>query len=471
MLGHQYTPENFSIDNLKLNDRAKAEALLLAAEKAGYYAKMCLVTSYVAGTPEYDDGYYDDYDTDMGEVYEESLTIEHWLTSDVPSLEIGNLDQDDLLTSFSTCDDEPLVAESSGYMGNYGPDIMHWYHYGAIMIWSPNVSAELLSSQYGVTQLNWIKYFVTQSYVSDIEQIAVQNILTNGLQNRPWSRESGDFNVVVQWIIWRNDKTFLLKLSSERLQFFFEKIDSEYWILLFEFMQVQATIEVYEKIIENITISVLEKHLSILTQMKNSEDLSAVALEQISALPIHFKKLYTQSKKRINAEALSNVFKLAVGQTDQQWTNQLTEALFINPKWDYFHHVLAPILIKTRKSFEFSEQLHAYGLTYLQDRIANKPHPPKDWVREIPDSKFPIPQWEILRPFMESPDEVVFDFRKKKDERIAMEEVINSVTIDLAMKTITSGSPHTLRIMKTQGFYDRKMKKWHKDVALLERLK
>src|SRR5699024_1581261 len=40
LLGHQYTPENFSAENLKLNDRARAEALLLAARQNGYYAKM-----------------------------------------------------------------------------------------------------------------------------------------------------------------------------------------------------------------------------------------------------------------------------------------------------------------------------------------------------------------------------------------------------------------------------------------------
>ena len=45
LLGHQYTPENFSKGQLKLNDRPKAEALLRAAQKAGCYAKMCLVTS------------------------------------------------------------------------------------------------------------------------------------------------------------------------------------------------------------------------------------------------------------------------------------------------------------------------------------------------------------------------------------------------------------------------------------------
>ena len=43
LLGHQYTPENFAYHALKLNDRYKADVLLKAAKKMGYYAKLWLV--------------------------------------------------------------------------------------------------------------------------------------------------------------------------------------------------------------------------------------------------------------------------------------------------------------------------------------------------------------------------------------------------------------------------------------------
>jgi len=51
LLGHQYTPENFFQDSLKLNDRPKAALLFRAAQKANCYAKMCLVTSYLSAAP------------------------------------------------------------------------------------------------------------------------------------------------------------------------------------------------------------------------------------------------------------------------------------------------------------------------------------------------------------------------------------------------------------------------------------
>ena len=129
LLGHQYTPENFSEDQLKLNDRPKAAVILRAAQKAGCYAKMCLVTSYLSGMPEGDGGYYgddDDEDAEMAEVYDEQLYIEHWLESNIPILSNVSFEEDDLITSFALDEDEPIMKESTGYMGNYGPDLMHW---------------------------------------------------------------------------------------------------------------------------------------------------------------------------------------------------------------------------------------------------------------------------------------------------------------------------------------------------------
>ncbi|MBK7636047.1 MAG: hypothetical protein IPJ13_18550 [Saprospiraceae bacterium] len=51
LLNHQYTPENFIQEQLKLNDRAKAIALLQAAKEAGVYANLCLVTATKEGSP------------------------------------------------------------------------------------------------------------------------------------------------------------------------------------------------------------------------------------------------------------------------------------------------------------------------------------------------------------------------------------------------------------------------------------
>ena len=40
LLGHQYTPANFSSNTLKHNDGPRAGVLLKAASKAGYFAQI-----------------------------------------------------------------------------------------------------------------------------------------------------------------------------------------------------------------------------------------------------------------------------------------------------------------------------------------------------------------------------------------------------------------------------------------------
>ena len=77
----------------------------------------------------------------------------------------------------------------------------------------------------------------------------------------------------------------------------------------------------------------------------------------------------------------------------------------------------------------------------------------------------------MLKEFLKSPTERVFDYRKIKHERKLMEEAIRSVTIDLKMETIRKGSPHLLRITKTRDEYNRQMNIWNKDVSLLEKVK
>ena len=129
LVGHQYKPDNFSHSVLKFNDRPKAEALIIGAQKAGCYAKMYLVTSCLVGDPENNGAYYEDGDAcencEMAEVYETELYIENWLDNDYPQLNKVSFDESELIAPFATDEDEYIFKESSGYSGNYLPDITY----------------------------------------------------------------------------------------------------------------------------------------------------------------------------------------------------------------------------------------------------------------------------------------------------------------------------------------------------------
>jgi hypothetical protein len=51
-----------------------------------------------------------------------------------------------------------------------------------------------------------------------------------------------------------------------------------------------------------------------------------------------------------------------------------------------------------------------------------------------------------------------------------MEHAIHHVVVDLRTETKRKGSPHTLRITRTQAAFNRQMTDWNEDVMLLEKI-
>jgi len=137
LLGHEYTPANFSLTNLKLHDRPRAEALVAAADSAGFFARLALVTEYQMGQLEdYDDydsyysrrrrgRYYDDdsgdpTDGSMGEIYEQYTRIEGWADEEGnPGLGDINIDHDDILTDAELGTGEPTEKVYSWIGSNF----------------------------------------------------------------------------------------------------------------------------------------------------------------------------------------------------------------------------------------------------------------------------------------------------------------------------------------------------------------
>ncbi|MET4082637.1 hypothetical protein ABIB40_002597 [Pedobacter sp. UYP30] len=479
LLGHQYTPENFSIDQLKLNDRPKAEALLQAAQKAGCYAKMCLVTSYLSGVPE-DDGRYYDYNEDsdpeaeMGEVYDKSLYIEHWLDNGIPPLDRVGFEETDLIAAFVLDDDEPILKESTGYMGNYGPDLMHWYHYGAVMIWTPRTNAQLLLQQNALCQLEWIGYFSKNlQSICNSEIAAAKFILSTGLTKADRDRNA-NFNVIADWIISKGEQDFFLELSHELCQFYFTKIDVSHWLKLAHFFSIETIEKIFLLVTQDITMQVLHQLLGILSAFATVRRLNKIEIAQVKKLPHYFSQLPLRPTKEDLPGmrlALDNLFFVEkTSPQDEAWINQMARILTVSPQRGYMNHILVPQLQALKEKTKLTRTLMVKCREYLQNQVDNKPQPPENWYREVPSTSNYRMQWQFLKSFLESPDQRVFDFRKNQNERTALENAITNVVIDLETETIRKGSPHTLRITKTQAAYDREMNKWKEDLVLLNNM-
>jgi hypothetical protein len=470
LLGHQYTPENFSAYSLKLNDRLKAETLLRAADKAGAYAKMCLVTSYQTGAAEYDS----EDDEEMGEVDDDSLTIEHWLESDLPGLTNIIFEENDLIASFELNEGDPIIKESTGYMGNYGPDVMHWYHYGAVVIWSKEINAELLPQQNTKNTLDWINYFNKNlKRVSKSEITAVDLLLSAGLKNATRG-ENANFNAIADWAINRKDEAFFLKQNLKSCQSYFVKIDAVYWLKLANYFPTATTAKILQLVTTDINLEVIEQMLAVLRVFYTTDKLNQLVLQQIKNLPHYFSGLSKKSSQKeppATRFVLDDLFWLEnkVPQ-DESWVNQIAEIIAGYHEQKYFNHLLVPQLLALTEKTRLTNKIIFICRQHLQERVDNKPQPPSNWRREMPLTTTHKKEWQLLKSFLESPDQEVFDYRKNQNERNDLENALRSVVIDVKTETIKRGSPHTLRITKTQAAYNNQMKRWNEERALLNNI-
>lgn len=478
LLGHQYTPENFSFEALKLNDRPKAETLLRAAQKAGCYAKMCLVTSYLSGEPEDGGGYngrgYDepDEDSEMAEVYDQSLTIEHWLENDIPPLNNVSFEENDLIASFALNDDEPIVKESTGYMGNYGPDLMHWYHYGAIMIWTPQANTQLLLQQNTASKLEWISYFNKNlQQISNGEIKVAELILSTGFTDTEFDKNT-NFNAIADWIINRKEETFFLQIDHRLCQFYFIKIDVAHWLKLIRFFSLDTTEKIFIRLTQGINLRIMDQLLALLRAILTTDMVNEIMMAQIKKLPHCFSELSTNLSSKefpANIATLDNLFWIEKkSPQDAAWINRMVEILTAYQQRNYINQVLVPPLLAINESTELTDKILLSCRQFLQHQVNNQPQPPENWSRQMPLTNSYAKQWQQLKTFLEAPDQQVFDYRKNQSERDGLENAIRQVVIDLKTETIKKGSPHTLRITKTKQAYNGKMKKWNEDVELLK---
>ena len=219
----------------------------------------------------------------------------------------------------------------------------------------------------------------------------------------------------------------------------------------------------------------MEQLLSVLRALSTREKFGHLLVSQIEKLPHYFSELSISAAKNnvpIGAAALDDLFYIEKKLSqNKDWINTIVETLTRNQERNYINHVMVPVLIKLPERSVFANKILLTCRQYLQERVNNKPLPPVDWSRQVPDAAGDKKQWQLLKAFLESPTEQIFDYRKNQNERNDLGNAISRVVIDLKTETIRKGSPHTLRIIKTQAEYKRKMKNWNEDMELMNKIK
>jgi hypothetical protein len=194
---------------------------------------------------------------------------------------------------------------------------------------------------------------------------------------------------------------------------------------------------------------------------------------EMTALPEYFQASAAvhPQKAAVNAGALKDLFHLeSTLPQDEEWVAGMNRVLTEYNKRDFINTVLVPVILDFEKETPLSKALLSFSKNELQERVDNQPQPPANWTRPVPEDRRNARIWQMLAPFLQSPTEQVFDFRRNQQERNELEAAIQQAKIDLYTETIKKGSPYTLRITKNQAAYEKQRKEWREDVALLEKV-
>jgi hypothetical protein len=498
LLGHQYTPANFSLAQLKLDDRPRAEVLLAAADKAGYFAKLGLVTHYQVGELE-GDFYYDRYDNadkdgTMGEIIEEHTTIEHWADDDGrPSLGHFSVTESSIIGEAALGAGEPDEQEQEGYTGNAGMTMEYWYHYGAVFLWPKRIHGQVLAQMNAAARLQWLDFYARHWDDPQLEAEKHAKAVLLTLSQSPPQRDQKtyqtlDYSPAAAALVQLQDEKFFRKTGLNMLAGVFAQIEPKQWAGLMKRHDPALFHPVFQEVAGNKSHESWRHLLEVLVEL-DAQGYASFVSGQLAALPplLEAAKFFKENDrlstylawvplKDARQAALRAIVKnlLALShhrEADAQWREQALKALFGQPCREYVNDVLIPVLLAD----DYQNNLLASDLFRacqedLRRRTAAAPAPPPDWKRETPSDKRNKEVWNILRPFLSSPTQRVFDYRAAEAERKQMQHAIRSADIDLETETIAVGRPYILRLTKTRAAYENALAEWRKDVRLLERV-
>jgi hypothetical protein len=508
LLEHGYTEANFSLRQLKGNDRARAHALLAAASKAGMDTHLALVTYHQMG--ELEDGYrhgrrryydhYDDQDPDtgtMGEVYEEELYVEHWRNARDRRAELGcyAIEPGDLISQEELGEGEPDEKEAEGYTGNAGCTMDYWYRRAAIVLWSKEDRERILC-----------KYDFRGACRSLMELAAAKStepppsfhrlgeaVVAGYPDALPRSEhlsylrrlEDDPFALTLSALAKAGARDLLDELLAAVPATAFVLCDKPLWANLHRSFGVETFAAVYQELLDTdseLARPALFRILDALVTRKDGASWAQTIAASLARLapaeaPPSFGRERRDPKPggdQDEARILLAASRLLESREDLQAARAFLEA---DSSLPYLREILVPVLLEEpiRLCLDLPGSLALEILTFARDllsaEVARPLGPYPDWRRPCPQPGKHAPQAiRELVAFMNDPGAETHQFVRAQHERAMLESFIHEHFLDLDHVTIKKGRPYTLACTKNDSSHQHALAKRARDEALLAKL-
>jgi hypothetical protein len=513
-LDHQYTQDGLVVDALKGADRAKAQVLFEAARRADCHAYLALLTFHESGSAVDHGGYYrrrrrhwgygDEEEFsgphEMEEVFESSLTADHWSDRTGQRLPFGALEIEEveLLDPEALLDVEP-EEQFEGYTGNAGMTLERWYRHAAVFIWPNRKHFDVLCDAGSANAVKSLELLVKQWQQSGRKDAALHAqcvefaaaILPRwqGSPYLPFGQPAEPSPLL----------SLLAVLDEPRL----------IQAYLIEVLTQDATADPgkslpailqkhgwkmfrweLEVVFQKTTTATLERNVRLLEQICTA---SPRQKEGVIELCGTLAQATVQALEAIDQGGAAHDYRVRAVKRAEVLAG-LARALLITDQCELLERLVAHVL--ARPETYPLESAHVAALTalgpwleehvkqpcpglshwlaacceQLKGRTAQAPQAPADFRRPAAIA-CKCADCSELRRFLDDPHEQVHRFRAAEARRSHLENTIRQHHCDLDLTTERRGSPYTLVCTKNTASYQAKLWQFRQDQEHLAKLR
>ncbi len=521
-LEHQYTQDGLVWDALKGVDRVKARVLHEAAKLADCQAYLSLLTLWESGAGEDDyeprrrgRWYHDDDDEEQGdhemvEIYETTLTAEHWSDSDGHCPAFGSMavGREEIVPPESLTSVKPSTS-SSGYTGNEGVTVNRWYRHAAIVLW-PNarhfdvlcdcgVQAAIASLRQSIE--TWQKTAKKNAASKERCVEFATKVVARCVSADCGDAEANDFlEVLIALDVPELVRVFLRDIvGSNRVSKPGKAVRSACEKHGWETFQKEITTMFTVMTAKSATqiagpdVNLLERNLDLLEALCTSKSRRKGNDEERIKLCVKLAGVFAANLETLDkAATTAHSWQYRIVKRSALLVS-LTRSLLAIQQFELYSKIVARMLVDT-KLYPLADHIKAltslqpWLKTHLKTRCegvsrwvvatrnqlesltVQEPAPPSDFRREANiDCK--CADCAELRRFLLDPKEEVHRFRMAEGRRSHLENTIGHPGCDVNCKTERVSSPHVLVCTKNTASFKARLKKYHENCQHLTTLR
>ncbi len=514
---HRYSQAGLCFQDLKNLDKSQADAITQAAEMAECVAHLGLVTLWESGDAEgnYGKNYWygaveDEDDYEMGEIYDSSLTINHWVSMQGDKLNYGELqiDENEIITGSPLGEGEPDQQEVEGPTGNTGATMDRWYHRAAFILWPVKRHYTLLAQPGQESSLPRLESMVTawldmgspknSKEHHDCQTFAQQILLNWHQTNTPYI---ADFKEEKDNLV---GLFFRLLLHIDSLDLIKQFLNS---IFLTEYTGYES--DEIVRLSQRYGLDVVKDQLKAMSSA--TEFISVVKFSHILEKTIYFQRgvstdgaanlpIYCELIQNIlstlnywhsspplgnfrcadatlSIALIESVFKSASALDDNSLLEDLIAKVIVNEQFFNIRSIIIPALTRIHSWIEQEKisspsfkELLSHCIKFLETTTAIPVEKPTDWS-QFTELSCHCADCQELATFMLNSQEQIHRFRIRKDRRQHLHQQITKHQCDMTHVTERKGSPQTLVCTKNFNSFEKQKRQQDQDKESLSALR